>query len=65
MTDTQRKPDPIEYDESIVQRLPYGGDDRTTDARRWGGGFFDEGRRNPTPHLNSDSDANTPGQGGK
>lgn len=55
MTDKQRRPEPIEYDESIVQRLPYiptshktpGGEPAT--SWRWEGGFFTSGRRNPDP----------------
>ena len=65
MTDSSSKKAGPEYDESIVQKIPYAGDDRTTDASRWKGGFWSEGRRNPTPHLNSDSDGNAPGQGGR
>lgn len=47
-----KKPSPVEYDESIVQRLPpVSGPRRAghSDFRRWSGGFFNPGRRNPDP----------------
>lgn len=48
MTDQKRKTPCPEYDESIVQRLPY-----ITNAHenpgRFDGGFYAEGRRNPYP----------------
>lgn len=51
-----KKPSPVEYDESIVQKLDYvpashAGHD---DPHRWSGGFFAGGPRNSDPAANSD-----------
>lgn len=44
-----RKPAPVEYDESTVEKLDYVPEKHERGANCWSGGFFSEGRRNPTP----------------